>query len=82
MMGRSQALAGGARHRHPTFGGSDRMEAGNEGIRDYYLLPGLDPVWRTNSFAEENGIYLDAYRFSSLDFFLGLLARVKLPEAS
>jgi DNA invertase Pin-like site-specific DNA recombinase len=59
-----------------------RMDARNEGVRDYYLLPGLDPVWQTTTFAEENGVYLDSYRFPSLEFFLGLIARAKLPETA
>jgi hypothetical protein len=32
--------------------------------------------------AEENGIYLDAYRFETLDYFLGMAQRVKIQEAA
>jgi DNA invertase Pin-like site-specific DNA recombinase len=59
-----------------------RMDATNEGIRDYYLLPGLDMTWENLRMAEENGIYLDAYRFETLDYFLGMAQRVKIQEAA
>ena len=49
-----------------------RMDATNEGIRDYYLLPGIDMTWENLRIAEENGIYLDAYRFDTLDYFFGM----------
>jgi hypothetical protein len=32
--------------------------------------------------AEENGIYLDAYRFETLDYFLGMAKRMKLEEVA
>ena len=59
-----------------------RMAATNEGIRDYYLLPGIDMTWENLRIAEENGIYLDAYRFETLDYFLGMAERVNLEEAA
>lgn len=55
-----------------------RMDATNEAIRDYYLLPGIDMTWENLRIAEENGIYLDAYRFDTLDYFLGMAERVRL----
>lgn len=59
-----------------------RMDATNEGIRDYYLLPGIDMTWENLRVAEENGVYLDAYRFETLDYFLGMAERVKLQETA
>jgi DNA invertase Pin-like site-specific DNA recombinase len=59
-----------------------RMDATNEGIRDYYLLPGIDMTWENLRVAEDNGVYLDAYRFQTLDYFFGMAARVKLQEAA
>ncbi len=59
-----------------------RMDATNEHIRDYYLLPGLDMTWENLRVAEENGIYLDAYRFDTLDYFLSLAERINLQEAA
>ena len=57
-----------------------RMDATNEGIRDYYLLPGLDMTWENLRMAEENGSYLDAYRFENLDYFGGMAERVRIEE--
>jgi DNA invertase Pin-like site-specific DNA recombinase len=59
-----------------------RMDATNEGIRDYYLLPGIDMTWENLRIAEENGVYLDAYQFETLDYFLGMSKRVKIQEAA
>ena len=59
-----------------------RMAATNEGIRDYYLLPGIDMTWENLRVAENNGIYLDAYRFDNLDYFFGMAERVKIQEAA
>ena len=59
-----------------------RMDATNEAIRDYYLLPGIDMTWERLRLAEENGIYLDAYRFDTLDYFCGMAERVKIMEAA
>lgn len=57
-----------------------RMDAANEGIRDYYVLPGLDMTWENLRVAEANGIGLDTYRFDTLDCFFGMAERVKLEE--
>ena len=59
-----------------------RMDATNEAIRDYYLLPGLDMTWEHLRIAEENGVYLDAYRFETLDFFFGMAERANIQEAA
>ena len=59
-----------------------RMDSTNEKIHDYYLLPGIDMTWDNLRIAEENGIYLDAYRFDTLDYFVGMAERVSLEEAA
>lgn len=59
-----------------------RMDAANEGIRDYYLLPALDMTWENLRVAEDNGIYLDTYRFDTLDRFLSMAERAKIQEAA
>ena len=59
-----------------------RMDATNEGIRDYYVLPGIDMTWENLRVAEANGIYLDTYRFDTLDYFFGMTERVKLEEVA
>lgn len=57
-----------------------RMDAINEGIRDYYILPGIDLTWENLRIAECNGVYLDTYRFDTLDNFFAITERVKLEE--
>jgi hypothetical protein len=59
-----------------------RMDAANAGIRDYYLLPAIDMTWENLHVGEENGIYLDAYRFDTLDYFIGMAERIKLEGAA
>lgn len=59
-----------------------RMDAANEGIRDYYVLPGLDLTWEHLRVAEANGIYLDTYRFDTLDYFFTLTERISLEDAA
>jgi DNA invertase Pin-like site-specific DNA recombinase len=58
-----------------------RMDATNEGIRDYYVLPAIDMTWESLRVAEVNGIYLDTYRCDTLDYFFGMAERVNLEEA-
>jgi len=58
-----------------------RMDRNNEGIQDYYLLPGLEQTGERVWLAEQNGIYLDAYRFESLDFLVGMATRTNLAKA-
>lgn len=59
-----------------------RMDATNEGVRDYYLLPGIDMTWEHLRVAEANGIYLDTYRFDTLDYFFTLTERINVEEAA
>lgn len=59
-----------------------RMDAANEIARDYYLLPAIDMTWENLRVAEENGVYLDAYRFETLDYFLGMAERTQFQEAA
>ena len=59
-----------------------RMDATNEEVRDYYLLPGVDMTWENLRVAEDNGIYLDAYRFETLDRFYSMTERINLEEAA
>ena len=59
-----------------------RMDAANAGIRDYYLLPAIDMTWENLRVGEENGIYLDAYRFDTLEYLFGMAQRIKLQETA
>ena len=57
-----------------------RMDTTNEEIQDYYLLPSIDMTWEKLRIAEDNGIYLDAYRFQSLDYFFYMTARTTIQQ--
>jgi len=59
-----------------------RMNSTNEGILDYYLLPAIDITWENLRVAEDNGIYLDAYRFQTLDFLFHMAARTTIQQAA
>jgi len=55
-----------------------RMDAANENIRDYYVLPAVDMTWEKLRVAEDNGVYLDAYRFQTLNPFVAMTARIPI----
>ena len=57
-----------------------RMNATTEGVHDYYLLPGLDMTWEPLRMAENNAVYLDTYRFDTLDYFFTLTERIKIVD--
>ena len=59
-----------------------RMDSLNQGIRDYYLLPAIDLTWKNLRMAEENGLYLDAYRFDNLEYFTRMAERAVIEEAA
>jgi hypothetical protein len=59
-----------------------RMDTGNIGTHDYYLLPRLDMREAVLRLAEYNGLSLDAYRFETLDAFYRMAARQSWPVAA
>ena len=59
-----------------------RMDATNEQVRDYYLLPAIDMTWERLRMAEDNGVYLDCYRFETLDYLFAIAERVPITEAA
>jgi hypothetical protein len=59
-----------------------RMDQANRQAYDYYLLPTIDISMPRLRLREENGFFLDAYRFDSLDSFFYLAARTQLRMAS
>jgi hypothetical protein len=59
-----------------------RMDAENREPFDYYLLPSFDLEMGKLTLAEENGVSLDTYRFSTLDYFFGMASRTRIPEAA
>ena len=59
-----------------------RMDAANASPLDYFLLPALDRDSESLRLAEENGIYLDTFRFDSLEYFIGLAEQIHIEEAA
>ncbi|MGA9849860.1 MAG: recombinase family protein [Roseiarcus sp.] len=60
-----------------------RMDSTNREARDYYLLPWIDVGQASQlKLAEDNGLYLDAYRFESLDPLFYLSRRFKFRAAA
>jgi hypothetical protein len=57
-----------------------RMDAANEAPLDYF--PALDLPPSRLRLAEENGLFVDAYRFDSLNFFYGIAEQVSIEEAA
>ncbi len=57
-----------------------RMDRHNEGIQDYYLLPEVPAIRKRLNLGRWNGAALEGYRFESLDYLVGLAARIKLPS--
>ncbi len=59
-----------------------RMDAGNEDILDYYLLPTLDIETSRLKLSDNNGLALDAYRFDDLEHFFYMAQRAKIEEVA
>jgi len=59
-----------------------RMAPTNIDIKDFYLLPALDMKEPKVRLAEHNGVWIDAYRFDTLDFFFRMACRCRLEEAA
>ena len=59
-----------------------RMDATNEGIHDYYVLPSIDMNFEKLRLAEVNGFQLDAYRQPDLSLFYEVAERVAIRVAA
>jgi DNA invertase Pin-like site-specific DNA recombinase len=59
-----------------------RLQPGNEEILDYYLLPRPDVLMERLSLRPENGLALDVYRFTNLNFFFEMAERVLIEGAA
>lgn len=59
-----------------------RLRPGNEEILDYYLLPRLDVLTERLVFRPENGLVLDVFRFSNLNFFMEMAQRARVESAT
>jgi DNA invertase Pin-like site-specific DNA recombinase len=59
-----------------------RLDAANLGPLDYYIFPSLDMNLPHLKLSENNPLYLDAYRFGSLDFLYSLAQQCSFGEAA
>lgn len=59
-----------------------RMDTNNQRPFDFYLFPRLDVTAERLRLAEDNDLFLDAYRFETLDFFYQIAAPVSVAEAA
>jgi hypothetical protein len=58
------------------------MDAANEAALDYYVLPSLEVRGTAVRIKEDNGAYLDGYRFDTLDYFFGMAELVRVGVAA
>ncbi len=63
---------------HPDITIVARMDAANDKIRDFYLLPSRDIQKKKLLLAQDNGSFWDSYRFDSLDFFFAMARRTSI----
>ena len=66
----------------PDISVAARLDAGNQAIRDYYLLPRVDFGPARISLAEQNASELESYRFDSLEYLYGMACRARLRIAA
>ena len=59
-----------------------RMDPTNQVPLDYYLLPSLDVHQARLRIKEDNGIYLDGYRYESLEYFFGMAQTIRAGAAA
>jgi hypothetical protein len=59
-----------------------RMNGANDAALDYYLFPSLEMHSGAVRIREENGIYLDMFRFDSLDYLYSMAELVPVEEAA
>jgi len=63
---------------HPDITIVARMDAANDKIQDFYLLPTRDIQKKSVLLAQDNGSFWDSYRFDSLDFFFAMARRTSI----
>ena len=59
-----------------------RMDAANMAPLDYYVLPSLDVREACLRIKEDNGTFLDGYRYESLEYFFGIAQTVRAVVAA
>lgn len=90
VLARCQATAAGSLRWHirldsglvPDITIAVRMNETNDAPRDFYLLPSIDMTDARLRMAEQNGLWIDAYRTERLDDFYALAGREKVTEVA
>lgn len=59
-----------------------RMDASNLAPLDYYVLPAIDVKEARLRIKEDNGLFLDGYRYESLEYFYGIAQTVRAVVAA
>lgn len=59
-----------------------RMDSPNMAPLDYYVLPSLDVRAARLRIKEDNGLFLDGYRYESLEYFFGIAQTVRAGAAA
>jgi hypothetical protein len=59
-----------------------RMDASNLAPLDYYVLPVIDVKEARLRIKEDNGLFLDGYRYESLEYFFGIAQTVRAVVAA
>ena len=68
--------------RYPDITVAVRLDDGNQGALDYYLLPRLDFGQPRIHLADHNGIEFECYHFDSLDYLYGMARRIRIRRAA
>jgi len=66
---------------HPDITVAVRMDASNEKIYDYYILPSLEFGTNDLKLCEDNAELLDSFRSDTLDYLLGMSVNISLDKA-
>ena len=58
------------------------MDASNLAPLDYYVLPVIDVNEASLRIKDDNGLFLDGYRYESLEYFFGIAQTVRAVVAA
>ena len=59
-----------------------RMGAANLSPLDYYVLPSIDVRGAPLRIKEDNGMFMDGYRYDSLEYLFGMARTVRAKVAA
>jgi DNA invertase Pin-like site-specific DNA recombinase len=59
-----------------------RLEQNNKDVLDYYLFPGSDLLAKRLLLRQDNGFFIDLYRFNDLRFLISMAERTQIERAA